>query len=76
MKTQIKSLALISIIGIILFLFGLLMFGIIQNQKELARLEHEKYHEVDDIKIVDIEGNIVIIKSNSSGVKIFKKSYE
>jgi len=52
------------------------MFGIIQNQKELARLEHEKYHEVDDIKIVDIEGNIVIIKSNSSGVKIFKKSYE
>jgi len=52
------------------------MFGIIQNQKELARLEHEKYHEVHDIKIVDIEGNIVIIKSNSSGVKIFKKSYE
>jgi hypothetical protein len=76
MKTQIKILIVTSVIAIMLFLFGLLIYLMIQNQKELTRLENEKYQQVEDIKIVDIEGNIVIIKSNNSGIKIFKKSYE
>jgi uncharacterized membrane protein SpoIIM required for sporulation len=76
MKTQVRLLTVISVIGVMLFLFGLLVYLMIQNQRELTRLENEKYQQVEDIKIVDIEGNIVIIKSNNSGIKIFKKSYE